>query len=350
MLERLGERGLPARIEPFRGFSTFGLPIGAITATALVPGLLRRRQRALRGAIAATATAMLALEGGLVRTPVSGAMSRRPSRNVVAEIAPTGEARRTLCLVCHLDSSRGGLLFHPRFVPHLTPWLLLQSGAVTIQGAEAALGRFGLGRLLLRTCRGILALGLAMLTERELRGHDTPGANDNASGVAVAAELACELAEAPLESTRVVLLIAGCEESGLLGTQAFLRSRDTSNWLFLNIDSVGGPGNLRYLAREGIVQKWDADPGLVAIAENVAAENPSVGLRRADGRIGLTYDATAVMARGGRAITLVAERDGVIPNYHWTTDTPENLDPAVVARAFKAARGMAEAIDRGEAD
>jgi Zn-dependent M28 family amino/carboxypeptidase len=189
-----------------------------------------------------------------------------------------------------------------------------------------------------------------MLAEREVRGEDSPGANDNASGVAAAAELACELAESPLESTRVVLLVAGCEESGLLGTQAFLRSRDTSGWLFLNVDSVGGPGNLRYLAREGIVQKWDADPGLVAIADRLSAEDPSIGLSPADGQIGLTYDATAAMARGGRAITLVAERDGVIPNYHWTTDTPENLDPAVVTRALAAARGMAQAIDRGEAD
>ena len=349
LLERLGERGVAARIEPFRGFSTFGLPIGGITAAALLPGVLPRRRRALRSAIAAGATGLLALEGGLVRTPLSDALSRRPSRNLVAEIAPSGEVRRTLCLVCHLDSSRGGLMFHPRFVPHLTRWLLVQSGAATLQGAEALLGRFALGRAILRICRGILALGLALVVERELRGEDTPGANDNASGVAVAAELACELAESPLESTRVVLLAAGCEESGLLGTQAFLRSRDTSGWLFLNVDSVGGPGNLRYLPREGIVQKWDADAALVAIADRVSAEDPSIGLRPADGLIGLTYDATAAMARGGRAITLVAERDGVIPNYHWPTDTPENLDLAVVARALAAARGMAGAIDRGEA-
>ena len=41
-----------------------------------------------------------------------------------------------------------------------------------------------------------LAAGLALLAERELRGEDVPGANDNASGVAVVAELAAELAPA----------------------------------------------------------------------------------------------------------------------------------------------------------
>jgi len=305
--------------------------------------------RALRACVAAAATGALALEGGLVRTPVSDLLARRPSQNLVAEIEPRGKALRTLCLVCHLDSSRGGLMFHPAFVPHLTRWLLLQSAAGTIQGGELLLSRGRVGRWILRICRVILAAGAAVLVERELRGADSPGASDNASGAAVVAEMASELAASRLESTRVVVLMTGCEEVGLLGMQSFLRSRDTAGWLFVNVDSVGGPGDLRYLPREGIVQKWDADPGLVGIADRVAAADPGIGLRPADGQVGLTYDATAAMARGGRAITLVAERGGVIPNYHWPTDTPENLDLALVAKALVAARGITAAVDRGEA-
>ena len=66
--------------------------------------------------------------------------------------------------------------------------------------------------------------------------------------------------------------------------------------------------------------------------------------------IGLTYDVTPVLARGGRGITLVAGDDGVIPNYHWPTDTPENLDPDSLVRALEVARRMVAAVDRGEAD
>ena len=76
------------------------------------------------------------------------------------------------------------------------------------------------------------------------------------------AQLAVEWLERPLRATRLVLLITGCEESGLLGAQAFLREHDTEGWLFVNFDSVGGPCSLRYVAREGIISKWDADPGL----------------------------------------------------------------------------------------
>jgi Zn-dependent M28 family amino/carboxypeptidase len=179
---------------------------------------------------------------------------------------------------------------------------------------------------------------------------DVPGANDNASGVAVSAQLALELARRPLSGTRVVVLMTGCEESGLLGAQEFLRERDTDGWLFVNFDSVGGPGTLRFIEREGIVQKWDADLALRQLAARIGRERPDLGLKPAGSPIGLTYDTTAVLARGGRALSFVTGDDGAIPNYHWPTDTPENLDPAAVEAALEAGRELLAAIDRGDAD
>ncbi|MBM3667493.1 MAG: M28 family peptidase [Actinobacteria bacterium] len=347
---RLAERGLEAEIEPFRGYSTFAGPFGVILALAVAPALLPRRRRALRALLSSASVAGLLSEGGLTRTPLSDALSRRPSQNVVAAIEPAGEARRTVCLVCHLDTSRSGLLFDPRFVRHLTPWLNAQSAACVVQGAEPVLSRSPVGRGVLAAARAVLAVGLGLLIERELRGEDVPGASDDASGVAVVAELALELAASPLERTRVVALMTGCEESGLLGARHFLRNRDTKGWLFVNVDNVGGPATLRYTRREGLARKWDCDPGLVAIADRIATERPQLGFEPSEGPIGLTYDATPVLAGGGRAITLVAGDDGVIPNYHWPTDTAENLDPACVARAHAVARELVVAVDRGEAD
>ena len=117
----------------------------------------------------------------------------------------------------------------------------------------------------------------------------------------------------------------------------------------MNVDNVGGPATLRYTLREGLATKWDCDPGLVAIAARNRCRGPSWASPRATGPIGLTYDVTPVLARGGRGITLVAGDDGVIPNYHWPTDTPENLDPDSLARTLEVARRMVAAIDRGEA-
>ena len=56
------------------------------------------------------------------------------------------------------------------------------------------------------------------------------------------------------------------------------------------------------------------------------------------------------MARGGRALTFVAGDGGVIPNYHWPTDTADNVDPAALERALAVGRAIAAAIDAGEAD
>ena len=347
--DRLRAADVEAELEAFDGYPTFGAPFGLIAGMAAAPGLLPARLPRLRAALAAAAAGALALEGGLVHTPVSAALSRRPSQNLVATIEPRAMARRTLCLVSHLDSSRSGLIFHPALARYLNPWIAVNSLACLGLAGEGLLVRHRAGRRAAAVARWLLAMGLALLAERELRGEDVPGANDNASGVAIGAVLASECAARPLESTRVVLLMTGCEEAGLLGAQAFLRAHETSGWLFVNFDSVGGEATLRYARREGMVQKWSADPGLLAVAERIRSERPDLGLEPAEGPIGLTYDATAVMARGGRALTFVAG-NGVIPNYHRPSDTLENVDPDALSRALEVGREMLAAIDRGEAD
>ena len=341
--------GVAAELEPFHGYSSFIAPYAVILGAALAPALLARRRRRLRAALAAAAAAALASEGGLVHTPLSAALSRRPSQNVVATIEPERAAARTLCLVCHLDTSRSGLMFEPGVVEHLNGIISAQSAAVIVQGAEALLVRHPLGRATLAAARAVVAAGLALLVERELRGVDVPGASDNASGAAIVAELALELAARPPASTRVVVLMSGCEESGLLGAQAFLAGRDTTGWLFLNFDSLGGPATLRFLRREGVVAKWDADRGLVGAAERLRERRPELGIEPTDTPAGLTYDSSPVLARGGRAITFSAQ-DETIPNLHLPSDTVENLDPEVLCRALEAGREMIAAIDRGEAD
>lgn len=345
----LGESGIAAELEPFRGYSTFALPIGVILALAITPELFPQSRRLLRSLLGAGAVAGLVSEGGLVHTPLSDALSRQSSQNLVATIEPSGEVERTVALVCHLDTSRSGLMFHPALVANLNRWIAVQSFATLLSGLEPILGTRQPGRRILRAARALDAIAALLLLEREVRGEDVPGANDNASGAAVVAELALECRADPLEGTRLVVLMTGCEESGLLGMQSFLRSHDTSGWLFLNFDSVGG-GTLRYAVREGIVQKWESDSRLVELAGRIAVERPEIGLAAAKGPIGLTYDATAVLARGGRALTFVAGDGGVIPNYHWPTDTAPNIDPDAIVRAIEVGRAMVAAVDRGEAD
>jgi hypothetical protein len=350
MQEHLSRAGLEARIEDFRGYSSFALPFAIIQGLAVAPALIAPRRRRLRSALALGAGALLASEGDLRRPLLSRALSRHGSANVVASAEPSGEVRRTLCLMCHLDSSRSGLIFDPRFVGALGTLIAAQSLAVLAAAiVEPLAGGKARGRRLLAAARTTSVAGLILLAERELRGEDVPGANDNASGCAVVATLASELAKAPLESTRVVVVMTGCEEAGTLGSQAFLRSHETDGWLFLNFDNVGGDGSVRFLRREGVLAKWDADPGLIAAAAAVAERSPELRMAPEDSPAGLTYDSSPVLAGGGRALT-ISVQDGYIPNLHWPTDTCENVDPDGVSRTLRAGRELLREIDAGAAD
>ena len=346
----LDSRGIDARLEGFRGYATFAAPFSIILALALAPALVPRSRRLARMLPAAGAALGLASEGSLLRAPISQALSRRRSQNVVAAIEPSGTGERTLCLVAHMDTSRSGLLFHPRLVPLMSRWIAATSLLVlAAAGIEPFAARSRLARRSLVAIRAGLLAGLGLLAEREVRGVDVPGANDNASGCGVVMALAARLAADPLRSTRVVVLITGCEESGTLGARAFRDSHDTADWLFLNFDNVGGPGSVRFLRREGVITKWDADPGLIAAAAAVADRRDDLRMAPEDSPAGLTYDSSPIHAAGGRALT-ISVQDGFIPDLHWPTDVYENVDPDGVRRTLEAGAELLAAIDRGEAD
>ena len=335
--DELTEAGIDARLESFRGTSTFAGALAVAPVLSLV---------GLRG----LALALGAIESDLRLEPISRCLSRRCSQNVVAEVPSLGKERRVLALVSHLDSSRSGLLFHPGLTPHLRRVIAVVSAAVGMRALSPYLPG-GVRRRFDTAAAAVLSVGLGLLAERELRGEDVPGANDNASGVAVATALVRELSSSPLEATRVVFLATGCEESGTVGMRAFLESRrdEWKDWIFLNLDGVGAPATLRYLPKEGVSRIYGADPACLQVFRSIARERPDLELAPAERLAGLTYDATQIHARGGRAITLIAQ-DRTIPNYHAPSDTPANLDRSVLASALESARLFVQAIDRGEAD
>ena len=194
-----------------------------------------------------------------------------------------------------------------------------------------------------------MAVSLALLAERELRGQDVPGANDNASGAAVAAQLAAECAAHPLEHTEVDLLMTSCEESGLLGAQAYARAHgpEAAGTTFVNFDTVGGDVPLTYILREGgPARYWPASPRLVQLAEAIARRRPELGLGPAATTPGLPTDATVLRVRGWEAITFLAQWEHWIPNYHLPSDTYENVSPEAVARVLETGREVLRELDR----
>jgi len=269
----------------------------------------------------------------------------RTSRNVWAPIEPEGEVERTVCLVSHMDSSRSGLMFHPKLTPTLGNAVAAVSVGLVVQTLAPLLRRVAPGRLPLLFARLLVAMGFGMVLEREIRGVDVPGANDNASGVGACLCLASHFGANPVENTRVVVLVTGSEESGVFGMREFLAAHDTGDWDFINFDGVGADAPLRVLSKEGgPLSNLAADPLLMEAAAAVGADFPELEARPLANGSGLPYDATPVMAGGGKAITIV-NQEGPIPNYHWPSDTMDNISAPAFRRAVEFTGRLVRRLD-----
>lgn len=345
-LDRLGCR---PRIEQFASSRSFG-PAYLITfGLAAAAGLMRRGPaRYLAGLVAALAGIA---EGRFSRRRPSTFTKWRVSRNVVGSIEPAGEPLRTVCLISHLDSSRSGLMFHPRVASWLGRLVTLSGLALMLQAVDPLIGR-GPGRWLIGIARVFCAVSAGLVLEREVRGVDVAGANDNASGVGACLALASRFSDAPLESTRIVVLVTGSEESGVRGILDFLDSTDPTGWYFVNFDGVSAEASLRVLSREGgPLASLDADPGLLALTEQIGTDDPGLKARPLPHGSGLPYDSTPVLARGGRAISVV-NQDGAIPDYHWPSDRFDHVSAIAFEKAVRFGEALLARIDlrmpRGE--
>jgi hypothetical protein len=93
--------------------------------------------------------------------------------------------------------------------------------------------------------------------------------------------------------------------------------------VFVNLDNVAG-GTLRYLEKEGMLLPLRYSPALLQVARGVAAN--SGGALTTGSPLLLPTDMMWTSAQGYAAITFIGQRDdGTIPNYHWPTDTVDQI-------------------------
>jgi hypothetical protein len=128
--------------------------------------------------------------------------------------------------------------------------------------------------------------------------HDAPGANDDASGVAVSLECARVLSKLKLPATIIFLTVAG-EEQGLYGSEHFARMARSENWSIeavLNNDIVGGnkspeqdPGVVRVFS-EGLPNASNERQLELLRALGGESDSPSRELARYISDTALSYD------------------------------------------------------------
>lgn len=262
-------------------------------------------------------------------------LRRFPSQNVVARAPERGDERMTVVLTAHIDTQRATWLFHPRIAPYIQSYFNLAYGSLALMLVAVLLRAVLPGAAwtpsLIGVAAALLLLHLLFLLGCAATGRFINGANDNGTGSALVLALAERFAAQPLPGVRLHCVLNGAEEVGTRGMKLFLHKAtyDRGSTYFINLDNLGG-GKLHYLEGEGMTIYHRFGPRLTALAAAMAAERP--GRVRARKNILLPTDGMIPAAAGFQAISFLAfADDGSPPNYHWYTDTLENVDRDLLA-------------------
>jgi hypothetical protein len=285
------------------------------------------------------------------------------SLNVVGRAGSRTPAQR-IVLSAHVDSARAGWIFSEkpaRFFsrlatrrdgpppgPHALPEALLLAGAGVALAAWLGAGGFWIGAA--RLVLGIALAAGCLATLEWALAQTSPGANDNASGVAAMLTCAEQLLARLPDDAELWVVGTGAEEAGCCGMRAFCDAHP--EWTkdatyFVNFDSVGG-GALHVVRSEGTLAKTAYPPLMVELARRVAASGVFDDVTATDLMAG--SDGRIPAARGFPTLSLVALGEDDVPlNYHRAADLPEALDMTTVVRTADFGAAVAWAALRGEA-
>jgi len=159
----------------------------------------------------------------------------------------------------------------------------------------------------------------------------SPGANDNASGVAATLEAARVLASIPTPRTVQFVLFAA-EELGLYGSAAFASDRRQGVVAMINLDMVGWGERL-------MVGNTGRDDAIVNTALQAAQQaGIQVTRFRAGGSDHVNFERAGIPS-------LMLHR-GVDPHYHRPTDAPSNVEPRHLEEASRLVVAIVQELAR----
>jgi len=362
--ERLRGMGRQVAVEPTYVHPGWALSLALHCAIGCVGSLITVTQPVVGFALVLLAATSLYLDLNARFYLLRSLFFRRASQNVVSPGGrPDAPARLVLC--ASLDAPRTGFLngrFCARVFARLTkltglPWsptrVIFWSLAflVPVTAAQAAgLESDGLSLLqviptllLLVGAFGYLDVGTSRLS---------PGANENASGVATVLSAARELdREAPAALDVWVVLVGASDplSQGMRGFARAHRELDRERTLFVCVDSVGA-GEVRYLSAEGPAAAFPADRRLLELCDAIAEADRAAGdeLRAAPLAHGFATDAHVLRIAKRRAIGITClEPDELVPrNARTGSDLPQSIDPLGPESAERFCIELARALDR----
>jgi hypothetical protein len=358
IFSRLHSLGLQEiNIEPFKAIPSTYWPYALSLATALTGSLVVLIYGSHEIPIMAAILNTFGLLGMLAETEFAfnwthWFVGKAKSQNIVSKIPAKNPARKQVILCAHLDTHRTPIFYSSNL------WYAAFSTLIGLAFLSMLVGAvfFGLGALLawtwLRWLSAVIVpiqtFAVVMCLHADLTPH-SPGANDNASGVAVCLALATHLCEQPLQHTEVHLAFTGCEEVGDYGISEYLDAHSAElgqEALYIVLDEIG-LGQIKFLTADGLLLKHRTHPRALKVARQVVQAHPELGAIEG---IGMAYtDALRITKRGLAALTLCtvpAPKSGVESHWHRMTDTLEHVDPDDLNRSYQFTRHLLEQIDQ----
>ncbi|EIV99286.1 M28 family metallopeptidase [Thermoanaerobacter siderophilus] len=275
---------------------------------------------------------LLEVSGKPVETSI---MPRHLSQNVFTSFDESRSKR--IIVSAHYDTQKGSIMFHPKIVDKLSAIYNISYigfGLIPI-GILFNIFNLVIASAILRIGLIIVFANIIFMAICEVTGRYTQGANDNGTGVALTLALAnyyINHKDKFPDNVDMVFLFTGSEETGERGMKNFIReyrkklSKETK---FIILDNLG-TGKVTYLEGEGMIFYKRAGKMLLDIAEEMA--------KGRDGKVQkmknllLPTDALPAMAAGFDAIAFLAKDEkGRLGNYHWHTDTIENVDTQLLS-------------------
>jgi Peptidase family M28 len=368
LAERLHELGRDADTEAIEVYPSWPLTYAIHVALAVIGSVISVTVPVLGALLVLIAVVLTFLDAIGLALTTRRLLGRRSSQNVIS--LEGGDKAGDLYLVAHYDAGRGGLLFNStlqerraalgkllrRDIGPLQPlfWAmvaLLVCVLIRLPGIDNKILTFVQFAFTV-----VLILALPLLLDTAL-ARPTPGANDNASGVATALRLA-ERFGGKLEHLDLNLLLTGSQEAMSLGMRAFMKKRkgklDTARTIFLNLDEVGR-GTVRFTTREGLLLPLKSHDQLVSICEEIAEDaagdedededDDTPVIRPMVART--TSDGYAARSAGLPAITITCKgRLDYTPGHHQPSDLPERIDDEALERAYEFTAELIERLDQ----
>ncbi len=365
LAERLRELGRGAEVEPFYVHPQIGLIYALHALVAFAGSLVAVEVPALGFGLVLISATSLYLDVNARADLLRRLFFRRASQNVVSR-GSNSEAPARLVISAHVDAARGGAIFSPWSIrllaglqralsfPVSPSRILFWAIAVLVPIVGLRMADVNSGAVSVLQLLPTLVLLLAMFASVNASlAEVTPGANDNASGVATALSLADELEGDRPDNLDVWVVLTGGEETAMRGMRAFLGAHrdvlDPDSTFVLNIDSVGG-GEVRYVTAEGPAVTYELGSRLTELANALADADAEDADRYRAGplRHGFATDALpARLARIPSTTITCLEPDDIVPaNMHTPGDVPGKVDAQALTNAHDFALELVRLLDR----